>query len=456
MSAEPIANLPDAPFHGAQVWLVTVDMGYGHQRAAYPLSRIARGGVINANHYPGMPESDQKIFRDLEGFYNNISRFKKVPVLGPLAFRLYDHFQAIPELRPGKDLSRPSAQVRVATNLIRRRSWGRHLIDSLWREAQLPYLTTFFSTAHMADLHGYPGEIFCVICDADMSRDWVAKDPKNSRIFYFAPTPRVCERLRAYGVPGERMLLTGFPLPEENLGYPSFDILRSDTAVRIANLDPEGRFLQAEGQEVRRALAPAALPEPGSRARGRPLSIMFAVGGAGAQAEIGLQAASALAERIGAGQLRLRLIAGVSAAVRQIFEAGLRERGLQGLVGRGLEILFEPDKQKYFQSFNRTLRETDILWTKPSELCFYVGLGLPMLIAPTIGAHEEFNRQWLLALEAAVDQGDMKGFDHWFFEALRSGAFARAAFNGYSRAPREGTYNIIRHLAGRAAARPRA
>lgn len=33
----------------SKAWVVTVDMGYGHQRAAYPLKKFAYGGIINAN-----------------------------------------------------------------------------------------------------------------------------------------------------------------------------------------------------------------------------------------------------------------------------------------------------------------------------------------------------------------------------------------------------------------------
>jgi hypothetical protein len=431
-------RLPDV-----RAWVVTVDMGYGHQRAAQPLGRIAQEGIVLANNYPGMPEADRKIFHDLEGFYTAMSRFKKVPLLGPMVFSIYDRFQKVPPFDPRRDMSRPTVQVRGIANLVRRRNWGRHLIDSLGGRGELPFLSTFFSPAHMADLHGYPGGIYCVICDADFSRDWVARDPKRSRIFYFTPTPRAGERLRLYGVPEERILLTGFPLPEENLGYPDFAVLREDTAARLVNLDPDRRLL---GPERARALESLEVPELPPSA-GRPLTLMFAVGGAGAQAEIGLQATVALASRIRAGEVQLHLIAGVSAKVRDIFRQGLQSLGLEDLVGRGLEILFEPDKPRYFESFNRTLRRTDILWTKPSELVFYAGLGVPLLLAPTIGSQEEFNRDWLVGLGAGIDQGDMKRFDTWFFDALHSGGFARAALNGYLKAPRQGTHNIINFLA---------
>ena len=33
------------------------------------------------------------------------------------------------------------------------------------------------------------------------------------------------------------------------------------------------------------------------------------------------------------------------------------------------------------------LRETDVLWTKPSELCFYPALGIPLIMSAPLGAH---------------------------------------------------------------------
>jgi hypothetical protein len=64
-------------------------------------------------------------------------------------------------------------------------------------------------------------------------------------------------------------------------------------------------------------------------------------------------------------------------------------------MGKTIEIIYHNNLSKYFEKFNHTLRTTDILWTKPSELSFYSGLGLPILLAPSIGPHEKLNRQWL-------------------------------------------------------------
>ena len=57
-------------------------------------------------------------------------------------------------------------------------------------------------------------------------------------------------------------------------------------------------------------------------------------------------------------------------------------------MSEGIRILYNQDKNEYFRQFNELLHDTDILWTKPSEMSFYCGLGLPIIIAPPIGPHE--------------------------------------------------------------------
>jgi hypothetical protein len=39
-----------------KVWVIAANMGYGHQRTAYPLNEIAFGDkIIHANSYEGIP-----------------------------------------------------------------------------------------------------------------------------------------------------------------------------------------------------------------------------------------------------------------------------------------------------------------------------------------------------------------------------------------------------------------
>ena len=81
-------------------------------------------------------------------------------------------------------------------------------------------------------------------------------------------------------------------------------------------------------------------------------------------------------------------------------------------------------KKKYFQEFSKILSNTDILWTKPSELVFYAGLGVPLLLAPPIGSQEKFNRKWLLDIGAGIDQQDIKLTHQWLPDLLEDGTFA--------------------------------
>ena len=70
-----------------KAWVVAVDMGYGHQRTAYPLKDIAFGGkTINANNYEGIPEKDKKLWQQSRSFYEFVSRFKRIPIIGEFLF----------------------------------------------------------------------------------------------------------------------------------------------------------------------------------------------------------------------------------------------------------------------------------------------------------------------------------------------------------------------------------
>jgi hypothetical protein len=88
------------------------------------------------------------------------------------------------------------------------------------------------------------------------------------------------------------------------------------------------------------------------------------------------------------------------------------------------------------------MRTTDILWTKPSELSFYTGLGLPIIMAPTVGSQEDFNRNWLYQVGGGTDALDPTYAGEWLWDWISSGALARMAWNGYTNAPTHGAYRI--------------
>jgi hypothetical protein len=79
-----------------KAWIIAADMGYGHQRAAFPLKYLSGGRIINANNYPGIPKEDRRWWHEGREFYEFISRFKAVPLIGDSIFNLYDRLQSIP------------------------------------------------------------------------------------------------------------------------------------------------------------------------------------------------------------------------------------------------------------------------------------------------------------------------------------------------------------------------
>ena len=173
-----------------------------------------------------------------------------------------------------------------------------------------------------------------------------------------------------------------------------------------------------------------------------PLSITFAVGGAGVQRELGAEILKSLRAYIDRGEIRLNLVAGVKNDVYLYYQEVIKKFGLNKKQNGHVTILYADNKPEYFTKFNQLLLETDILWTKPSELSFYAGLGLPIIMAPTIGSQEEFNKEWLTSIGAGVMQQNPRYTNEWLFDWLKSGWLAEAAMQGFLDAPRNGVYHI--------------
>jgi hypothetical protein len=424
-----------------KAWLISVNMGYGHQRTAFALRNLAIDQkIINANDYFGIPKKDENIWETTRKGYELISDLKKIPILGNFIFSVMDYFQRIIVFYPKKDLSEPSVQLKQTYSLIKK-GWGSDLIEKLRTEnlrfkINPPIISTFFIPAFMAEFFAYPGEIYCVVCDADVSRAWAPENPKKSKIKYFVPTERVLERLKLYGVKKENIFLTGYPLPLENVGDKNKQLLINDLRSRILNLDPREKYFEKYGILIKTKLGD--LPEKS----GRPLTITFCVGGAGAQKEIGVSIIRSLREKIIKKEIKIILVAGTKENVKDYFEKKLKEQKIEA------EIIFAKKVEDYFQNFNQALRKTDILWTKPSELSFYAALGLPIIIAPTIGSQEEFNKRWLQKSGFGISQEDPEHADQWLFDWLDKGYLAEAAMQGFIEGESLGVTNIEKIICG--------
>lgn len=434
--------------------VVAVNMGYGHERPAYVLRSLGGGKVWIANGYEGIPKEDEQLWHTSRVWYERISRFRAVPVLGPLAFGVMDDLQRIQSFYPRRDLSRPSLQLHELYNLIHKRNWCKYLVDTLAKtqsagNTHLPLVCTHFIPAFAAEEFGYPGDIHIVVTDADMNRVWAPLSPKRSRIKYFAPTGRVVERLKLYGVREENIYFTGFPLPMENIGGPDATVVKEDLARRLCNLDPRGVFTSRAEHLIDTELGRGFCASMHNRTR-KPLTVSFAVGGAGAQREIAVTAMKSLRREIGRGMVRFNLVAGARPEVAEYFRKAVMEAGLATQLRSGdVRVLAAADRPAYFGLFTKTMRETDVLWTKPSELSFYAGLGIPIIMAPTVGSQEDFNRQWLQQIGGGIDQLDPRYANEWLFDWVNGGGLARMAWNGYVEAPTHGAYRIADIVNGR-------
>lgn len=416
-----------------RAWVVSADMGLGHQRAANPLKCIAEEGILTAGSGNVSSPKEKNLWDKTRNAYEFLSRVRSVPIIGKPLFALLDELQKIAPFYPLRDLSHSTYQVHLMDRMIRK-GIGRELIEKM-RTKPLPMVTSFMLPAVAADAAGYE-PVYCIICDAEISRAWVAKDPAASRIRYLVPCGRAIRRLKSYGVPDERIFLTGFPMPLEVLGNRDLDILRADMAQRLLYLDPANRFWPLHGLNVAHFLG----KENCCPKQERVLTLTYAIGGAGAQREAGRQIAESLRQQIEEGKLILNLVAGVREDVRDYF-VSVKTDLLPG--SPNLHILYAPEKNEYFRLFAQAIRTTDILWTKPSELSFYCGLGLPIIMSPPIGAQERYNAKWLMEIQAGIPQDDPRYTSEWLFDLLNAGRLAEAAWSGFLKARKYGTYKIL-------------
>lgn len=414
-------------------WVVSADMGYGHQRAVFPLNGIAEEGLITVGKNDNSSDKEKRQWARLLNVYESFSRARGIPVIGKPIFGLIDSLMHIPSFYPIRNLSSSTYQVDLLEANIK-----NGLCNGMMEKIptkQLPLITSFYAPAIAADIRGYE-PIYCIICDADINRVWVAKQPWESRINYFAPCGKAAQRLKSYGVPEERIFLTGFPLPLDLLGK-DLAILKSDLGQRLLHLDPNKRFWTNHKRSVEYFLGKKNCLFKNKR----PLTITYAVGGAGAQKEIGGRIALSLREKIHRGDVRLNLVAGIRPEVHSYFCDLKNEIGSDNI-----HIIFAETLHEYFQQFNTAMCETDILWTKPSELSFYAGLGIPIIMTPTIGSQERFNRQWLHEIHAGMRQENPDFTHQWLFEMLNDGHIADMAWSGFLKARKLGTLKIMEVL----------
>ena len=133
-------------------WVVSANMGMGHQRAAHALAHLAHEGVLVAGA-PEITDPDEaRFWRRLTWSYEALSRARNLPLMGGALFGVLDSLLHIPPFYPLRDLSRPSLNNYLVDRLIRQ-GLGRALLAQL-RTRELPMITTFYAPALVADRAG--------------------------------------------------------------------------------------------------------------------------------------------------------------------------------------------------------------------------------------------------------------------------------------------------------------
>lgn len=420
--------------------LVTAEMGYGHHRAIYPLKVLANGGeILNANTSPNASPRERRLWKEMLSIYEFLSRAGKLPLIGNLLNRILDNALYIPKYYPVKDRSNSTIQVRYLKKSIKQ-GLCRGTIEQI-QLPELPVITSFYASAIAAEMADHTN-IYCIICDTDINRVWASENSTGSHIIYFASGTISAQRLLSYGVPEKNIVLTGFPLPLELIGNRNLNTLKVNLNRRLLNLDTNGSFYNLYKHSINALIKHDEFKNLTLSHLKQPITITYAVGGAGAQKEIGKQIAKSLSEKILKNQVKLNLIAGTRTELRDYFEK-VREDLYNS---DNIRILWANNNESYFDLFNECLMTTDILWTKPSELSLYCALGIPIIMTPAIGPQEKCNQRWLREIGAGFKQQNPEITDQWLFDLIRKGRIAEAAWNGFLKARKYGTYNILDFL----------
>lgn len=428
--------LPAKPHAG----LVSIEMGYGHMRAAHALGEHLDREILHVDRPPLASSEEARSWERTRALYETTSRASTLPVIGRPFRTVIESMTYIPDLYPYRDQSAPHVGVRILDRMVHF-GMGHGMVKYL-RKHELPLLTTFYAPAIIADRMGLK-EIYCVVTDVDIHRIWAPFDPKTTSIQYMVPSQQTARRLRAYGVPDTQIHFTGFPLPPKLLGGPDLPVLRETLKGRIVRLDPKGTFQRQSLDEIRHFLGEL----PAAQDLDAP-HLVFAVGGAGAQSTMVDMFLPSLSGALRSGQLKLTLVAGTRTEVKNHFEDVIDRNHLSGQLGVSLSILYAERLPDYFEAFNQLLATADILWTKPSEMTFFGALGLPLILSWPVGVHERYNRRWASERGAGIKQRNPYYAGEWLREMLSEGTLAAAAWNGFIRLPKFGVYRIADIMAG--------
>lgn len=389
-------------------------MGFGHLRAAHNISSYSHAPAVRVDRKPYVSAMDEFVWSGAQRIHTYASR--DAESRSRFFYNWFEDVMQLPE-----DHEAPSMTASRFILFLEKLGMGRPFFESLG--GRYPSLLhTFYLHAMISEYRRYPGKNYLLLCDTDFHRVWAPVNSAAGNIEYMVPIPESADRLISYGAPPGKIHVTGFPLPPANIGSRDLGTLISDFEVRKKRLRRDSSV---------------------------PLTVMFPFSGAGAYSNVLAELVKALLDHLREGSLRLIVSCGDNEHALRNAENLLVNYGLEE--SEFTEIMFDRDLFVSFDRFNMALKSTDLIITKPGEMVFYAGLGIPMVFLPPIGAHEARNRQYLIENGCAVDIGNPSDFPRWLEDNRRNGKLLELAEMGYRNLPKTGTFDIDELVSGRKA-----
>ena len=85
-----------------KAWIVSANMGLGHQRATYPLRNMAHHGVLLFGEDEVATKKKKRQWTIFRNTYETLSRTSQIPLIGPYLFSLLEKkCRTFPGIIPG-------------------------------------------------------------------------------------------------------------------------------------------------------------------------------------------------------------------------------------------------------------------------------------------------------------------------------------------------------------------
>ncbi|MFP4556183.1 MAG: hypothetical protein ACLFNU_04860 [Bacteroidales bacterium] len=395
--------------------LTTAEMGLGHLRALKPFEELFKRRIHILGQDKYSSQRERFLWRTTLRTYEWFSKAKQIPIIGTAIFSILDKLLEINESNSKSKGNNIAFQVKILGTFINQGAC-KELKIKCETQSYRTILTSFYAPVHFAAKKLKEQTVFCQICDTDISRVWVPQNPKAENIQYFAPCAEVVERLKAYGVCLSKIHLVGFPLPIELVGGKGQEIAIDNYTKRLSFLQETRKFSSST-----------------------PLRITYVIGGAGAMVGLAKRIAKGLKQEILNGSVVLTIVPNPKKRTISRFIAFKKNHFNNS---EGLHILNTHNYEEYFKRFSSIIVSTHLLWTKPSELTFYSSLGIPIIMAPPLGAQEIANREWLIKNNIAIDQANPETCKDWLLDLLESGLLWPMAKNGWVQGRRIAVHEI--------------